>query len=106
MNSFIKVRISPVEKEKLRQIAEKHGLSVSEVIRRAVFGLKIEDTPLRPVVPEINRQLYLELAKINQYLDEMSNTQLTELEPQWLRGLTILLAEVRLELLGLEGNSI
>lgn len=80
----------------LRRIAQEREQPLSEVIRAGVLRLRVEDIPERPKVPEINRQLYLELAQVSEAL----TANLSGIELESLQKLETLLNETRLLLLG------
>jgi len=62
----IPVRLTPDEKEKLQEIASKHHLSLSELIRR--FSLRRK---LPASIPEVNIRTYRELAAIGNNLNQL-----------------------------------
>lgn len=81
----------------LRRIAQECDQSLSEVIRACVLRLRVENIPERPKVPEVNRQLYLELAEVSEAL----TANLSGIDPESLQRLEGLLSETRLLLLGI-----
>ena len=62
----VPVRLTPDEREKLLEIASKHHLSLSELIRR--FSLRRK---LPAAIPEVNIKTYRELAAIGNNLNQL-----------------------------------
>ena len=93
----LNVRFTQEEMAFLRRIAQECDQSLSEVIRAGVLRLRVENIPERPKVPEINRQLYLELAQVSEALTANSSG----IDPESLQRLEDLLSETRLLLLGI-----
>ena len=93
----IKVRFTQEEIALIKRIAKECDQSLSEVIRAGVLRLRVEDIPERPKVPEINRQLYLELAQVSEAL----TANLSGIDAESLQRLEELLNETRLLLLGI-----
>jgi len=62
----IPVRLTPEERDKLKEIAESHHVSISELIRR--FSLRRK---LPAPIPEINIKTYRELAAVGNNLNQM-----------------------------------
>lgn len=56
LSSKIAVRLTPIEKDKLRQDADLAALSVSELVRRRYFG--------GPIIAEADRAVIRELTRI------------------------------------------
>jgi uncharacterized protein (DUF1778 family) len=66
-NRRIVVRVTDDEADLIKRTAEVAGLSQSDLVRRAVLCLKIQAP-----VPEVNRQLYIELARAQGNLHQLS----------------------------------
>lgn len=62
----VPVRLTPDERENLLEIASKHHLSLSELIRR--FALRRK---LPAAIPEVNIKTYRELAAIGNNLNQL-----------------------------------
>lgn len=62
------VCVNAAELDALRRYADSAGLSVSEWIRRVALS---RYTP-RPIMPEVNRKTYLELARIGGNLNQLT----------------------------------
>ncbi len=65
----IPVRFTPDEREELKAIANKHHISISELVRR--FSLRRK---LPPALPEVNIKTYRELAAIGNNLNQLVKT--------------------------------
>ena len=91
------IRFTQEEMAFLRRIAQECDQSLREVIRAGVLRLRVEDIPERPKVPEVNRQLYLELAQVSEALIANSSG----IDPESLQRLEGFLSETRLLLLGI-----
>jgi len=66
-SAVVPVRFSPDERDRLKGFAEARRLSLSDFIRRVALGRKLPQV----VSAEINRQVYVELARIGNNLNQM-----------------------------------
>lgn len=66
-SAVVPVRFSPDERDRLRGFAEARRLSLSDFIRRVALGRKLPQV----VSAEINRHVYLELARIGNNLNQL-----------------------------------
>jgi hypothetical protein len=93
------VRVTPAEFEQVRAQAAELGLSVAELIRRAVLGIQ-----LRRAVPAINREAWGRLgplaANLNQYVRAINQGQATGAPRSLLEDLRREVAALREALLG------
>ncbi len=60
----VRVPLTRKEKEEIAAAARKNHLTMSEYIRRRVLGLAEGEMRLRPIVPQLNREAYLEGVKL------------------------------------------
>ena len=78
----VRVPLTKKEKEEIAAAARKNHLTMSEYIRRRVLGLAEGQMQLRPIVPQLNREAYLELGKLKEKSydlgDSHSVTELTQ----------------------------
>ena len=72
-NIVVKTRLSPTEKEELDKINQRTDLSVSEYLRRAIFGTPVQEAPHISDLPidELNR-LIAEYGRIGNNLNQIS----------------------------------
>ena len=65
--AVIPVRLTPDERDQLREKAREHKISLSDYIRRTVLSKKL---PAK-AAPEVNRQTYQELARVGNNLNQL-----------------------------------
>ena len=72
-NIVVKTRLSPAEKEELDKIIQRTDLSVSEYLRRAIFGTPVHEAPQVSDFPidELNR-LIAEYGRIGSNLNQIA----------------------------------
>ena len=68
--AHIEVRVSDNEKSALKEFSKQTGLSVSEFVRRAALGQRID--PVKHI-PAINRCVYLELLRVGTNLNQIAH---------------------------------
>jgi hypothetical protein len=90
----VTVRLSPEEKEQLKELAAVQKKTLSELLRGIV--LRQMERTHRKSVPEVNRKLYFELGQVSEKL------QTSQISAEVLNDLQGLLDEVRRELLGID----
>jgi hypothetical protein len=92
-NHFVSVRFSNEEKEQLKQLAAVHQKTLSEMVRAAT--LETIGLSRRRIIPEVNRRIYFELAKVSEQLERGG------MDSGTLNSLQQLLNEIRRELVGI-----
>lgn len=65
LTAVVNVRLTPKEKERLKEDAELAGISVSELVRRRYFG--------RPIIANANEVMLKELRRIGGLLKHVHN---------------------------------
>lgn len=93
-SSLVGVRFLPEEKQKLQEVAKQEKMTLSGWVRSTVLN-ELEKVN-RPLVPEVNREIYFELGRISEQIQTIETSSFA------LQDLQKLLNEVRRELLGLE----
>lgn len=101
------LRLSQSERLALEHRAAEAGLKLSEYLRRAGLG-----KPQRRLVPEINRQTYIELGRIGNNLNQLTKAchlalkqgGSLSIDPALLQSLSERLDLLRLEVLGVNSN--
>ncbi len=71
----VRVPLTKKEKEEIAAAARKNHLTMSEYIRRRVLGLAEGQMQLRPIVPQLNREAYLELGKLKEKSYDLGDSQ-------------------------------
>ena len=99
------VCVNPAEMDAIRRKADSVGLSVSQWLRQVALSRYVP----RPLVPELNRKAYAELAKLagnlNQLARVASAAEGRVLVPMaLLKEVYAVLQQMRLELLGAKSN--
>jgi len=99
------VCVNPVEMDAIRRKADSVGLPVSQWLRQIALARYVP----RPLVPELNREVYAELAKLagnlNQLARAASAAEDRVLVPMaLLKEVYAILQQLRLELLGAESD--
>lgn len=92
-NSLVGVRFAPEEKHKLKALADKQNINLSELLR--AIALQQMERTNRKFVPEVNRKLYFELGQV------LEKLQTSQISAEMLHRLEELLNQVRTALLGL-----
>lgn len=67
-SALVPVKMTPDEKERLKGLAQQHGLSVSAYSSSVLLGVSLPS----PVVPEANREIYKQLARIGANLNQLT----------------------------------
>lgn len=67
---FIKVYSSEADNRAIKDLAAALRIPVSKLCRDAVLGIKLSGPP--PMVPQVNRQTYLELSRIGNNLNQIA----------------------------------
>lgn len=104
-SKVITARVTPAEYEQAQKI--KGEQSWSHWFRREILGKDVA-APSRPPVPEVNRQLYLELGRIGNNLNQQAKAchialqqgQSLPVNPETIAAVADKVNQVRLALLG------
>lgn len=67
-SKLVPMKMTPEEKDRLKLLAQQCGLSLSEYSSSVILGKPIPS----PVVPEANREIYKELARIGANLNQLT----------------------------------
>ena len=78
-SEVVQVRFSTEERDQLKMLAEEKGITMSQVIRHAALGLdlpkverKEKKRRIPKALPEINKDLYRELARIGNNVNQIA----------------------------------
>lgn len=104
----VTIRLTPSEYE--RAIAKKGALSISDFFRRAGLDESIPTPRPRPLIPEVNRETYLELGRIGNNLNQQTRAchqalhegQTLPVSPEQIEAVAAQVEQVRLAVLGLD----
>ena len=100
----VEFKVSPVERDRLRGLADEAGLSVSEYLRRRAFGL-----PVVPLVEAVERRsARRELGRVGANLNQLArraNEAAALLPPERAAAVEAVLGELRETLAGIRAAS-
>ena len=98
--AVVPVRLTPDERDRLKELARESKISLSDYVRRTVLSKRL---PAK-AAPEVNRQTYQELARVgnnlNQVARALNSGQAFGLDPKMLDALCGLVKEIGLQCLG------
>ncbi len=112
-NELIQIKVTPIEKQNLKQRAGKSNLS--NFVRNQLFSeknisnknLELNRAKIKRV-PDINRQVYLELSQISTELQKLGNwgDDLSETDRGAISQIRAKIARLGLETIGISENSL